>query len=148
MVVANFITSEELQRGLVFCAGLKSQRTYGERVGIWRFGGDYPYPDHVVSSEFPPYLAELAEAITPVLGSYPVQITVNKYAVGGSIPPHIDKGGEIICVLSLGAAEMMLGDELVALPNRSLLILQGHDRWNKKHAILPVKTERYSIVFR
>lgn len=134
---------------------IRRQRAYAVgRNSILRYGSSEPYADNVVSDIIPDYLQELADRLVEEGLMYPAeQITVNQYLEGDSIRPHIDKGREIITVLSLlSEAEMRLtlpGQiRRILLQPRSLLQLTGEERYVWEHAVPRVKTERYSIVFR
>ncbi|XP_047121255.1 alkylated DNA repair protein alkB homolog 8 [Schistocerca piceifrons] len=82
--------------------------------------------------------------------SFPDQLTVNQYAPGQGIPPHIDTHSafeEHILSLSLGSTVVMEFEHVdgrstsVLLPQRSLLIMSGEARYAWKHGITPRKTD-------
>lgn len=85
----------------------------------------------------------------------PDSITINEYHKGQSISPHVDSksSGEVISVLSILSEATMVfrkgvSKETVLLNPRSLVQMRGEIRNLWEHSIEPVKSTRYSIVFR
>lgn len=126
------------------------------RSSIQRYGTKI-YSNNNTIETLPSWGVELGDKLKELsyLENSPKHITVNTYKPGDSILPHIDKeeSGPIITVLSLlSDAEMVLSKDdkkiTILLPKRSLLQLTGEFRYNWYHEILPVKSLRYSIVFR
>lgn len=126
---------------------------------IRRFGSRKPYGGDFVGAKIPPFLENLIDGLVfDDLCKEPDHVTVNKYYPGQSIPFHVDskESGEVIVILSLGSdASMILRNvknkndmQIVELPKNSLLLLQGAARWDYQHSINPVKSIRYSLVFR
>ncbi len=92
------------------------------------------------------------------LTEVPDHVTINEYQKGQSIDWHVDSttSGPVIVVLSLKSDVIMIlrgkddhtTRKAVILPARSLLTMDGIERWDWEHAIEPVSDLRYSIVFR
>jgi alkylated DNA repair dioxygenase AlkB len=90
----------------------------------------------------------------------PDHVTINEYMPGQYIDWHVDSpgSGPIITVLSLESPALMElrptnkderdGYEKISLPERSLLHMTEHDRWEREHCIYPVEKHRWSLVFR
>lgn len=129
------------------------------RNSIQRFGDKRVYPGNHISADIPAYFNPIIEKLLAqhLLRKPPEGITVNEYLTGQTIPPHIDAltAGPVITVLSLlGPATMLfeLPDTdkqfTVDLPPRCLVQMRGTIRSDWLHSILPVQSQRYSIVFR
>lgn len=147
-IIKEFITKEEEQ---FLLSNLKPSRVVSGlgRNRIYRYGSDTPYKG-VKSKKIPEWLDDVCRKVGDI-----DHITINEYHKGQGIDWHIDsKGsGQIIKVLSLESGAILgVKDEEVELkyllPTRSLLQMDGDDRWNKKHCIYPVDSHRWSIVFR
>jgi alkylated DNA repair protein (DNA oxidative demethylase) len=85
------------------------------------------------------------------------QVIVTRYRLGAGIGWHTDAPvfGPVVATLSLGADWRMefrrrAGDKAIriALPQRSLLLLEGEARTQWQHRIPPVKETRVSLSFR
>jgi len=128
-----------------------------DRNSIKRYGSDVPYRANMVSQTIPDYLDDIGLKIfeSGLLKQKPDSISINEYLVGQEIKPHIDSqsSGDIIVVLSLlSDAEMKFSrkDEsfIVEVKSKSLVVMKNDIRYKWMHSILPVKSKRYSIVFR
>lgn len=130
------------------------------RNKIIRYGSALPYG--YKERPIPDWLTELCMKVTEEWQKLPNycgevnHVTINEYHKGQSIDWHIDSktSGEVITVLSL-ESDVILGlkDEKgqevqIPLPARSLLHMTEEDRWKKQHCIYPVKSHRWSLVFR
>jgi alkylated DNA repair dioxygenase AlkB len=127
------------------------------RNSIHRFGDGDIYKDNLVSNVIPDYFAPAINKLIAqqLIAGQPDAVTVNEYLAGQQIHPHIDarEAGPVITVLSLLSPAVMLfthGDDKfeVGLPPRSLVQMRDVIRTDWHHAILPVESTRYSIVFR
>lgn len=127
------------------------------RNSIKRYGSDIPYKNQIESTTIPEYLDNLSNKIVEYgfLSLKPNSISINEYLTGNAIAPHIDslESGPIITIVSLLSDAMMefsIADikHTILVPARSLIQLKDEIRFKWKHAILPVKFKRYSIVFR
>lgn len=127
-----------------------------ERSGILRYG-DSVNTEYVKSKEIPQYLIDLSNRLIEknILDEVPASITINVYEKGASISPHIDEipYGPVVTILSiLSDAELILLNNskkiIINLLPRSVIQLKGEYRNIWKHAVLPVKARRISIVFR
>lgn len=126
---------------------------YPSRVSRY---GVRTYGNAVMSSALPRWTNVLATIHPRVTFNH---VTINYYSPGDGIAPHIDRPdcGDVINVLSLGTDAIMLMDrkrgeigerEVVRLPARSMLTLEGSARWEWLHSIAPVSSARVSIVLR
>jgi alkylated DNA repair dioxygenase AlkB len=127
-----------------------------DRSGLIRYG-DSADSSYVKSEVIPEYLINLSNKLVEqkILDELPASITINVYDEGYSISPHIDRieYGPVVTILSiLSDAELVLLNNSkkinINLPSRSVIQLKGEYRNIWKHAILPVKAKRISIVFR
>lgn len=125
-----------------------------ERTPILRYGWNYNPADKWVQ-DIPDWL--LAPKITrPMLTAPPFDsVSVHEYHAGRGIPPHIDSlafGDEIFVLSLLGDSFLLMqrGDQQHAfsIPRRSLYLMSGEARKLWQHSIEPVKSRRYSIVYR
>lgn len=128
-----------------------------DRNSIKRYGSDLPYRANMVSQTIPDYLEDIGLKIfeSGFLNQKPDSISINEYLIGQEIKPHIDspKSGDVIVVLSLlSDAQMKFNNKtesfIVELKPRSLVVMKNEMRYKWMHSILPVKSKRYSIVFR
>lgn len=96
-------------------------------------------------------------AVAGVDASLLEQVIVTRYRVGAGIGWHTDAPvfGPVVATLSLGANWRMefrrrVGDKPIrlALPRRSLLVLDHEARRDWQHRIPPVKETRVSLSFR
>lgn len=141
---------------LIYDSKLKEQgykgtarRSYGEmNDGIDR-----------ADKNVPEVLLKLGERLfkDKILDAIPPVYIINKYPVGVGIGKHIDhsSNGPVIPVIGLlSEAVMRLHDPTTGetkdfvFPRRALCVLEGDARDRLFHSILPVKNERYSLVFR
>lgn len=127
------------------------------RNSIRRYGSKIPYKNQIESDTIPDYLDKLCDKIFDAgyLTTKPNSVSINEYLSGNSISPHIDslESGKIITILSLLSEATMVFSmnnikHSVNILPRSLIQLKDEIRYKWKHAILPVKHKRYSIVFR
>jgi alkylated DNA repair dioxygenase AlkB len=128
-----------------------------DRNSIKRYGSDRPYRANMVSQTIPDYLDDIGLKIfeSGLLKQKPDSISINEYLVGQEIRPHIDSpsSGDVIIVLSLlSDAQMKFNYKnesfVVELKSKSLIVMNNEIRYKWMHSILPVKSKRYSIVFR
>ncbi|XP_061637750.1 alkylated DNA repair protein alkB homolog 8 isoform X3 [Phyllopteryx taeniolatus] len=123
---------------------------------VKHFGFEFCYDSNNVDKD-KPLTVGLPEECQPVLERcmenrhtkyMPDQLTVNQYASGQGIPPHVDTHSafeDTILSLSLGAKTVMEfrhpdGRVVnVFLPGRSLLVMQGESRYLWTHGITPRK---------
>lgn len=156
ILLSDFISPEEEAKVL---ENLKPSRApHGiERNTILRYGSQLPYAGRSKSATLPEWVNFIVDRIMEkeLLSERPDHLTINEYHKGQVIDWHIDsKGsGEVITVLSLESEALMglkdkSGTTEFALTPRTLLQLSGDDRWKKKHCIYPVKSHRWSLVFR
>jgi alkylated DNA repair dioxygenase AlkB len=162
-IIPEFITQEEEQ---VLLINLKPSRVSGgfKRNRILRYGSDKPYKG-VKSSKIPDWLKDICVRVTYQWRENGItdavdHITINEYMPGQYIDWHVDSpgSGPIITVLSLESpATMGLrpedktildGEQMLSLPERSLLHMTGFDRWQMEHCTYPSDRHRWSIVFR
>jgi alkylated DNA repair dioxygenase AlkB len=155
-LVLDFITNEEEQFLMSNIIAKNCKRTKA-RNSIHRYGSNLPYKGNLISKSIPSYFNFLLERLVQngFAKKTPESVTVNEYHPGQEITAHIDSrsSGEIITVLSvLSDATMVFAHKKIKqslfLPARSLIQMQGEIRYIWTHAILPVESLRYSIVFR
>ena len=128
------------------------------RTSVARFGSSRPYSSYIKSKVIPNYLLAYAKRLVTLslVPELPDSVSINEYATGRTIAPHIDSrtSGDVITVLSLESPAVMkftlAGNEpfTVDLPPRSLVQIRDKIRLIWYHEILPVPGHRYSIVFR
>lgn len=127
------------------------------RSSIKRYGSNVPYKNQMVSDKIPEFLVFLSEKIVEqgLLMVRPDSVSINEYHKGNAIGPHIDSvsSGPIITIVSLLSNAIMVftkDKEIYSclVPARSLIQLTGQLRYEWEHAIRPVESTRYSIVFR
>jgi alkylated DNA repair dioxygenase AlkB len=154
MLHFDFVTKEEEARLIsdikTAMAGLPVNPVGRSR--ILRYGWDYDAEQNWLGA-FPVWLLFLSSTLAPFNS-----VSVNQYKPGDSIAHHTDSKdfGEPIQILSLGATAVMAFRRnkccalpfSLPLPARSLLTLAGEHRWNWTHSVRPVRSLRYSIVFR
>ncbi|XP_051933730.1 alkylated DNA repair protein alkB homolog 8 isoform X1 [Hippocampus zosterae] len=161
VLVEDFVSPEE--EALLLAAidwsstsdAVTAQRALKHRR-VKHFGFEFRYDNNNVDKDKP--LPEgLPEECQPVLERImanghtkfmPDQLTVNQYESGQGIPPHVDTHSafeDTILSLSLGAKTLMEFRHpdgrvvSVALPARSLLVMQGESRYLWTHGITPRK---------
>lgn len=127
------------------------------RNSIKRYGSDIPYKNQLESHIIPEYLNDISDKIVSagLLDTKPNSISINEYLVGNAIAPHIDsiESGPVITIVSLisdAIMEFTYNNNIlqVNIPAKSLIQLKDEVRYKWRHSILPVKSKRYSIVFR
>lgn len=152
----DFITLEEEQELLSHIEPTNIKKTKS-RNSILRYGSNLPYKSNVVSKTIPVYFDVLLKKL--VVGEFvakrPESVTVNEYKAGQEITAHIDSqlSGDVITILSLLSDATMVfayqkEKKFVTLPARSLIQMKREIRYDWTHAILPVESLRYSLVFR
>lgn len=155
-VTPEFITPEEEAQIIDFVIKTEHRRTPG-RNSVQRYGSNVPYRSNILNQKIPELLENLGKKLldSGLLSSRPDSITINEYHQNQGILGHIDSksSGEVITTLSiLGSATMVLqrGAEKfsVELPPRCLVQMRSEARDEWTHAILPVPSTRYSVVFR
>jgi len=104
-VIYDFITQWEESDILAHIDGSPMAVKRGGRSSIKRWGNGHCYDNFVVSEEIPQWLKNIAERIIEkcLLQQMPDECSLNMYAIGDYIPPHIDnkESGNIITTLSL-----------------------------------------------
>jgi alkylated DNA repair dioxygenase AlkB len=127
------------------------------RNSIKRYGSNIPYKNQLESDIIPEYLEVISDKIVShgLLETKPNSVSINEYLIGNAIAPHVDsiESGPVITIVSLisdAIMEFMLNDHKIQvnIPAKSLIQLKDEIRYKWKHSILPVKSKRYSIVFR
>lgn len=156
LLIENFISKSE-EKDIVSNIPPTIDLNKNTRNSIRRYGSNVPYKNQIESSDIPQYLGKLCVKIFEkgLLQIVPNSVSINEYLVGNSIAPHIDspESGEVITIISLlSDANMVFSkndiEQKIIIPARSLIQLRDEVRYNWKHSILPVKSKRYSIVFR
>lgn len=140
IIVENYITEAE-EDSLLEKIDAEMNR---ERTPILRYGWNYNPADRW-TQDIPDWIAKVPFD----------SISVHEYAPGRGIPPHIDSlafGPEIKVLSLLGDSFLLMnrGDqqEAFSIPRRSLYTMTGEARNIYNHSIEPVKTRRFSIVYR
>lgn len=155
-IIKEFLTLEEESEILSNIDKKKAVKKF-DRNSIQRFGSDKPYKSDMVSNVIPEFLVNVGKKLVErkIVQNQPQSVTINQYLKGQAIASHIDsaQSGKVITILSLLSDAIMvftLNKERVSIevPRRSILTMSGESREKWKHAIEPVKSERYSIVFR
>lgn len=156
VLVENFLTHQEELDILSHIPETISVNKH-TRNSIRRYGSKMPYKNQIESEVIPDYLDRLSQKIfdTGYLVVKPNSVSINEYLTGNAIAPHIDsiESGSIISIISLLSEATMCfslnnKEYTVVIQPRSLIQLKDEIRYKWKHAILPVKNKRYSIVFR
>ena len=156
VLIENFLTEQE-EIDIISCIPISPNVHTKNRNSIRRYGSNIPYKNQMESDSIPPYLDILCTKIFDdgYLPIKPNSVSINEYLSGNSIAPHIDsiESGETITILSLLSEATMVFTkndikESIVIPSRSLIQLKNEIRYKWKHSILPVKSKRYSIVFR
>ncbi|XP_043976190.1 alkylated DNA repair protein alkB homolog 8 [Gambusia affinis] len=157
-LVEDFVSPEEealLLAAVDWSTSNQAQKALKHRR-VKHYGFEFRYDNNNVDKD-KPLPAGLPEECLPVLrrclqdghiNVLPDQLTVNQYATGQGIPPHIDTHSafeDTILSLSLGAKTVMEfrhpdGRVVPAvLPERSLLVMKGESRYLWTHGITPRK---------
>lgn len=151
-IIRDFISQEEEIHLLEYLYNAPRKNTKS-RNNIQRFGSSLPYKSNMISNEIPKHFNFLLDRIMD--NNILDVITVNQYLKGQFISPHIDSktSGSVITILSLLSDVNMIftlnkQKESVEFPARSLVQLKNDIRNIWQHSIEPVKSTRYSIVFR
>lgn len=156
VVIDQFLTEQEENEVLENILPTPSINKH-TRNSIKRYGSKEPYKNQIESTTIPDYLERLCVKIVNrgFLDIKPNSVSINEYLTGNSIAPHIDslESGKVISIISLlSDAEMVFSfgniQDTIQIPRRSLIQLKDEIRYKWKHSILPVKSKRYSIVFR
>jgi alkylated DNA repair dioxygenase AlkB len=156
ILIPDFLTESE-EHDIVCNIPESKAKRGSDRNSIRRFGSNVPYKNQMSSDIIPDYLDRIGQKLfdKQLLPIKPNSISINEYLPENSIAPHIDsiESGPIITVLSLlSDATMVLSnrdkDYSIIIPRLSILQLKDEIRYKWTHSILPVKSKRYSIVFR
>lgn len=157
---SEFINASEEQHLVArFSAGTprNAQPRDTNRQSIRRYGSDKSYGSYMLADTIPAYLQALCDRLleNKLVSVLPDSVSINEYLRGQHIPLHIDNlaSGRVITVLSVESPATMIfvRDQerfTVELPPRSLVQLHDEIRANWQHAIAPVVSRRYSLVFR
>lgn len=159
LLTENFITEEEEAELLLHIEPLPKKTSKKEtRNSVRRYGSNLPYKGFHTSDEIPEFLKVIISKLQVEGKTGEINhVTINEYLPGQGISWHIDsrESGEVITVLSLlseAKSNFRTTDkaELITLilPPRSLLQMKGEARKIWEHNISPVKSRRYSLVFR
>lgn len=164
-LIENFVSSDEEQQLLADCCSNAIVSTLKHRH-VQHFGYEFLYGTNTVDRTAPlldrPIPARCSplwsrmEAYADCTAFRPDQLTVNAYAPGHGIPPHVDTHSPFadpIVSLSLGAGVVMdfrqpaTGvQRSVWLPARSLLVMRGEARYGWTHGITPRHMDVVPIV--
>lgn len=121
---------------------------HDSRTTIVRWG-ELVYANHHAHAEIPEWLLPIAARV-PM--DPPTSVTLNIWAPGDRLDPHIDKGGPVVCVLQLASAATIAFSgpyvEIYDVPARALLRMEGAARYDWEHACFPSEQHRISLVFR
>ena len=156
-VTNDFITEEEEKEILSHIRVTRLVKNTGDRNNIIRYGSRLPYDGPIKSATLPEWIIPFIDRIMneKLLEITPNHMTINEYKPTQSIGWHIDSktSGEVITILSLMSSATMglkMGKEenTYHIPQRSLTQMSGKERWDYKHRIYPVKSLRFSLVFR
>lgn len=151
----DFISVEEEQELLKYMPSVPAKKTKG-RNNIQRFGSELPYKSSMLSKIIPDHFNLILDRIEGLGCQRPDSVSINEYLSGQAITKHIDSksSGPIISVLSMLSDAVMVFSKKteesipILLPARSLVQMKGEIRNDWHHEILPVKSTRYSVVFR
>jgi len=161
-MIENFITPEEEVEILSHITEVKAKKI-PTRNSIKRYGSSAPYRGNIVSKSIPDFLESLAVKLVEqgLMEKKPDSVTINQYCVGQGITPHVDSitSGPVITILSLlsdatmrfhlkGAKGKTVETIASAYPARALVQMKEKIRHLWQHSVDPVKSDRYSIVFR
>lgn len=149
----DFITEDEEQALLFEIAGVEmsprvrvpiDSRTTIVRWGVAVYGG------YLASSKIPAWLGWLCDQVPMI--DRPTSVTLNVWAPGDQLAPHIDKGGPVVCVLNLlGISTIAFSGphvQIYEVPRRALMRLEADARHTWEHACFPAEHRRISLVFR
>lgn len=119
------------------------------RTTIMRWG-EPVYPGFIVHPKLPPWIAWLTAQLP--MPRVPESMTLNVWEPGDRLDPHVDRGGDVVCVLNLLASSSVAFGrghiEIHHVPRRALLRMSGESRWDWEHSIFPSDERRISLVFR
>ena len=154
VIVPDFVTPAEEARILLRIAEAPWMTELRRRVQHFGYRYDYRGTSRPVPAvPFPRWAAAMAERLREHFGgALPVQCIVNEYRPGQCIAMHADHAqfGPVVASLSLAddwpmrfrprsvrpyARDGLPGDEVVVLPRRSVLVLQGDARHRWMHGI-------------
>ncbi|XP_041360142.1 alkylated DNA repair protein alkB homolog 8-like [Gigantopelta aegis] len=161
ILIEDFVTPEYEQKLLQFL-NWDEEPNMGQKClkhrNVQHFGYEFKYginnvdPKEPLSHGIPVECQELLNRVLEmgVVYHFPDQLTINQYAPGQGIPPHVDTPSAFedgIMSLSLGSQTVMDfrhpdGRHLsVLLPARSLLVMTGESRYTWSHGITPRKSD-------
>ena len=119
------------------------------RSEVMRWGAPI-YPGGIVHPDLPVWCHVLLSRLP--MPRPPESLTLNVWEPGDRLDPHVDRGGEVVCVLNLlGSSSIAFHRgrvEIHHVPRRALLRMSGEARWEWEHAIFPADERRISLVFR
>lgn len=172
-LLKDFVTEEEEKALMALVDGTPWERLARRRVQ--HYGRKFSYVTRTVDSksdamDIPVEMVRVMESVSalPEVGALD-QITVNEYAPGVGLSPHVDTHsafGDTIASLSLCSGAAMIfrkdGEQRgLYLPPRSLLLMQKESRWAWEHYIphrksdmvehcqvVPRSDRRVSLTFR
>ncbi len=128
---------------------------YDRRLQYYGYRNELEKPYDLVKFpvSIPPKMYSLSEEIVAqkIIDQQPDQVIINKYAPGQGIRPHKDRNyfDNQICGINLGSGCVMKfipikGGDIVdlAIPRRSLYVMQDDARYKYNHAIPPRKKDK------
>ncbi len=133
-----------------FLVANRQKTSFNSRTTVIRWGA-HLYQGPKTIGPIPAFLAALG-ARMPM--REPESVTMNLWNPGDSLQPHVDKGGETVCILGLlSTAKLQYvrkGKTALTVTHepRSILSMCGEARWQWEHAVLPMKARRISLIFR
>jgi alkylated DNA repair dioxygenase AlkB len=122
------------------------------RRRIMEFGWSYDYFAQRIRDSrppFPTFILQLCDCLLEAkfIPRLPNQLIINEYMGGQGISKHTDGSefGEMIFTISLGSSCHMIfrcasKTHTLALPSRSLLMMEGDSRYVWTHEIAPLET--------
>jgi len=160
--VQDFISDDEERLALVFMQSLRLHHYRSRGVvlkrGMCEFGVSYPPTGKIGAADpIPTELAWLSERVAAYCEANFDQLIVTWYPPGAGIGIHADHPqwfGDPIAAVSLGGSGVLRGrhellgsrDQIVA--PRSLYVLHAAERYQWRHELRPVRSERWSLTFR
>lgn len=118
---------------------------------LYKRYGQVVYPDHRCHDWIPAYLMALSIRM-PMPG--PHEITVNDWPPMSKLSAHVDKGGPVVCALSiLSGGHLRFSHPgktpvTIRTPRRGLMVMTGPARNAWSHEVMPTPNARISLVFR
>ncbi len=159
-ILREFVTIAE-ESALVAWIGATPRAPGAERNRVLRYGPGVPGTGYIsgqVARDIPLELEMLCDRLVATwrVTKKPNALTVNEYHPGQGLLLHRDRErcGDTVSILSLAGDSSMdfhhrlHGRTSMPLARRSLVQLSGPSLREWQHAVPPVTTLRYSIVFR